>query len=321
MKKQFFLCPLLLLFLIPFVRPVCSQEFYAHYGVNHRNGSGTDTNASGYGVSYFRKVSKHALVSLSYINQGHFSGHHADGLTPQVWWREILGRHFSLSAGVGPFVYFDTTGPHDASRNNHGMGGILSAAATWHTKSAFLVQLRTNWIDTSHSIDTFSATLALGYELDVSKVPAASLLVDGRDLKDEITFFAGRTVLNQFQYARAVAGAVEYRRNLTRYLDWTFTALYEGDIEPIDRFGPATQVWLVQRFYGDCMSLGVGAGPYLTFEKTNRGTATVLTGPVITLTGAYRLTPHWGLRGSWNRVTTGFSHDTDVFMGGISYRF
>lgn len=321
MKKGVVLCSLLLFFLTPFVRPVCSQEFYAHSGVVHRNGSDSDTYSSGYGVAYFHKVSKHALVSLSYINQGHFPRHHGDGLTPQVWWRQMLGQDFSLSAGIGPFLYFDTTGSHDASTANHGVGGMVSAAATWHTNSPFLIQLRTNWIETSHSIDTFSATLALGYELDVSKAPAASLLANGRDLKDEITFLAGRTVLNQFQYARAVAGAVEYRRNLTRYLDWTFTALYEGDIEPIHRFGPATQLWLVQHFYGDRMSLGVGAGPYLTFDITDRGTATVLTGPIITLSGACRLSPHWGLRGSWNRVTTGFSHDTDVFLGGVSYRF
>jgi hypothetical protein len=310
---------LFVLLLILFAHPVCAQEFYVHAGNIHLKES--HSNSMGYGVSYFQKTSEHTLVSLSYINQGHFLGHHRDGLAPQVWWRQMLGRHFSLSAGIGPFAYFDTTGPHDASLDNHGVGGMLSAAATWHTFSPFLVQLRTNWVKSAHSIDTFSATIALGYQLDVSRAPTPSLLADGKDLKNEATFFVGQTVLNQFRTASAAAGAIEYRRNLTRNLDWTFTALYEGDVIPIHRFGPATQLWLVQNFYGDRLSLGVGAGPYLVFDKTEHKTETILTGPVITLTGAYRLSPHWGLRVSWNRVTTSFSHDTDVFMGGVSYRF
>jgi hypothetical protein len=319
LKKWFFLTLLFLASLFSFVRPVYSQEFYASYGVVHLNG--TNSNAGGYGVSYFHKVSDHVLASLSYINQGHFQGRHGDGLAPQVWWRQMLGPRFSLSAGIGPFIYFDTAGTHEASVDNHGVGGIFSAAATWHTNGPFLVQLRANWIETAHSIDTFTTTIALGYKLDTSQVPAPSLLIDGKDLRDEITVYHGRTVLNQFHYVRASAGAVEYRRSLTRYLDWTFTGLYEGDVMPIHRFGPVTQLWLVQPFYGDRLSLGVGVGPYLTFDKTSRGTAAILTGPVVTLTGAYRFTPHWGLRVSWNRVATGFDHDTDVFMGGISYRF
>lgn len=233
----------------------------------------------------------------------------------------MLGRHFSLSAGLGPFIYFDTTGAHGASLNNHGVGGILSAAATWHTDGPFLIQLRTNWVQTAHSIDTTALTLALGYRLETSGTSSPSLIVDGKELKNEITFFAGKTVLNQFQSTRAVAGAIEYRRNLNRRFDWTFAVLYEGDVIPIRRVGPVAQLWLGQYFYGDRLSLGAGAGPYLAFDKTDHGTAIILTGPVVTLTGAYRFTPHWGLRLAWNRVTTAFDHDTDVFMGGISYRF
>jgi hypothetical protein len=314
MKKLLFA-----LFLIVLVHPVWAQEFYVHSGVVHFNGS--NSNSMGYGVSYFQKVSEHTLVSLSYNNQEVFEGHHRDGLAPQIWWRQMLGRRFSLSLGIGPFVYFDTTGPDNASLDRHGVGGMFSAAATWHTDGPLLVQLRTNWVETPHSMDTFAAVLALGYRLDVSKAPTPSLLVEGKETKNELTFFVGRTVLNQFAVARAVAGAIEYRRNLTRYLDWTFTGLYEGDVRPIHRFGPVSQLWLVQNFYGDRLSLGVGAGPYLTFDKTDHGTRTVLTGPVITLAGAYRFTPHWGLRVAWNRVATNFNHDTDVFMGGISYRF
>lgn len=307
------------LFLILLTHLVWAQEFYVHSGAVHRNES--HSNSMGYGVSYFQKTSDHTLVSLSYINEGHLEGHHRDGLAPQIWWRQMVGRHFSLSAGIGPFVYFDTIGAHEASSDNHGVGGILSAAVTWHSFSPFLVQLRTNWIPAVHSINTTSATIALGYQLDVSKAPASSLLFKGEQPKNEVTLFVGRTVLNQFHTAQATAGAIEYRRNLAQHLDWTFTVLYEGDVVPIRRFGPVTQLWLVENFYGDRLSLGVGAGPYLTFDESDKNTEIILTGPVITLTGACRLIYQWGFRVSWNRVTTGFDRDTDVFMGGISYRF
>ena len=79
------------------------------------------------------------------------------------------------------------------------MGAIFSAAANWYTDSRFIIQGKVNYIVTANSIDTFSATIGLGYQLDKPATPGpltGPSPAPVQDLKNEVTFFAGRTVTN-----------------------------------------------------------------------------------------------------------------------------
>lgn len=86
-------------------------------------------------------VGEHAMVSFTYLNEGHLPDHHRDGYAPQVWLRtNIINRQLSLAAGVGPYLYHDTASGRGQidSYNAHGLGGIVSLAVTWYTESRWL---------------------------------------------------------------------------------------------------------------------------------------------------------------------------------------
>ena len=41
-------------------------------------------------------------LSLAYLNEGHFSNHHRDGVAGQLWInRDVFNRRLSLAAGIG----------------------------------------------------------------------------------------------------------------------------------------------------------------------------------------------------------------------------
>jgi hypothetical protein len=108
-----------------------------------------------------------------------------------------------------------------------------------------------------------------------------------------------------------------------RYLDGTIYWLYEGDNRLIRRDGLAGQFWAVNAFLDDRIALGFGAGAYFAIDHhvgQNQGGYWIISA-IATLTGSYRLDPHWSLRTSWNRIVTNYDRDTDVIMGGLGYRF
>ncbi len=97
-----------------------------------------DLNGSSYSwqLEFRKKLGNHVLASFTYLNEGHLPAHHRDGNALQLWaTHDILDRHLSLAAGIGPYYYYDTTtdatgGTH---RNAHGFGAVASLATVLHT--------------------------------------------------------------------------------------------------------------------------------------------------------------------------------------------
>lgn len=292
----------------------------------------TDMNDSSYSwqLEYREELSKHFTASLSYLNEGHVPAHHRDGNALQLWVRtDVINRRLSLTAGIGPYYYFDTTTPTASSgsyTNEHGFGAAFSLATIWRTETPWLFQFRTNWTKTFGRMETVSALAGIGYQLDKSK-QSTSFDVSQENQENtsdnEITLFVGRTITNSFESERSTALSIEYRRRLLHYLDWTLAWIREGDSRLIRRDGVATQLWLVKDFMADRITLGFGAGAYVAVDrqaKHDRDDDRVISA-IGTLTGSYHLNPHWSLRTSWNRIVTNYDRDTDVIMGGIGYRF
>ncbi|MGE5172265.1 MAG: hypothetical protein ACM3MD_00395 [Betaproteobacteria bacterium] len=294
----------------------------------------TETNDRSYSwqIEYREGLAEHFAYSLSYLNEGHTPNHHRDGHSVQIWTRaNVFDRRLSLAAGFGPFYFFDTmAAPAGTSHyNDHGWGGILSFAATWHGESRWLVQLRTNVIETSESIDTVSAVFGVGYQLE-APLSAAPLTQPTprrrRTMNNEMTVFFGRTIVNSFGSEPADAGSIEYRRCLRPSVEWTITWLYEGKNSVIARNGLITQLWAAKAFLeDDRLALGIGFGPYHGIDRyrdphSSSAHDRFLSG-VLTLTGSYGFHPHWGIRISWNRTITDYNRDTDVILAGIGYRF
>jgi hypothetical protein len=67
-------------------------------------------NSISWEASYREGLGRYAAWSFSWVNEGHIPDHHRDGQTLQIWGRlPLLNDRLELSAGVGPYRYFDTT--------------------------------------------------------------------------------------------------------------------------------------------------------------------------------------------------------------------
>lgn len=294
--------------------------------------SGTQERTSAWAFEYQHPLSENLAASFSWLNEGHVPGHHRDGQSMQIWGRTtLLDRRLSLAAGVGPYRYFDTTvsSAGGGYANIHGWATVGSLAATYYTNSRWLYQMRFNRIVARNSIDTSSLMFGIGYQLEPvsERGPQESAPRQlSRTTSDEITVFAGQTIVNSYYSERDSARAVEYRRGLGRYVDVTLGLLNEGDPRLVRRTGITAQIWGVREVLAsDRLVLGIGFGPYLAIDRYR----TPLPGEgrdnkfswIFTATAAYRFSPRWDARLSWNRVNTNYNRDTDVILLGAGYRF
>jgi hypothetical protein len=302
----------------------CAQEVVVRFGETRETGtSGSQTYS--YGVSYYQGFGGNLAWSVGYLNEGHVPNNKRDGLDFQGWARiNLLNRRLSLGVGAGPYLYWDTVlspvGPA-VYTDQHGVGAIFSVAANWYMVDRFFLQGKVNYIATSNSINTYSATIGLGYQLDKPPTPGpltGPSPAPVQDLKNEVTFFAGRTVTNAGKNDAAGAEYLQYRRNLTPHLDVTVGWLNEHS--PISRTGPAAEIWAGRTFLNDRFGLEIGFGPYVGYDSHGPYNTTKVDW-LASLSANIRFTEHWLLRGTWHRVTTTYDRDTDIFLLGLGYRF
>ncbi|HEY3278429.1 MAG TPA: hypothetical protein VGJ94_17570 [Syntrophorhabdaceae bacterium] len=317
-KTAFFL----LFWFITGTAPVFAQEMIYHNGTTFMTSS--DTSSYAWGATYLEGLGEHAAWSITYMNEGHVSNHKRDGLAPQLWGRvNVLGRRVSLAAGAGPYLYYDTVlSTTDTSYSNeHGVGAMASLSATLYMGARFLLQARGNWIWTKQNANTYVATLGIGYQLEKPPSPGpltgASPQVDPKTL-NEVTLQVGSSVFNERSDRSGAALLAEYRRTLWRHVDVTVGWLNED--YPASRQGPLSQIWAGRSFFNDHLSFGIGAGPYLAFDRSGDSTITKLNW-VVGATGSLRFLSHWAIRATWNRVTTSNNRDSDIFVAGVGFRF
>ena len=302
-----------------------AQEIYIFAGAQRTVHQGEGSYA--YGFEYAHNLSEHFVLSYDYLNEGHVTDNHRDGVSGQIWFRLLSpSRKLDFALGSGPYRYYDTTTAQSSGQtiDAHGWGGLFSAAVHWYPKSPWIVQLRYNRAQVGSSFSTDSVLLGIGWQLDAASrpgpvVPPASYGFASPD-RNEIDGFIGKTVVNNFQSPEGAAWMVEYRRNLSPYVDITGSILDEGDAKAIKRQGVAGQLWLTRTFFDQRASVGIGAGPYFARDQDQTDHRTHVLG-LGTTTLSYQFAAQWVLRVSWHRTLTSYSRDTDVLLVGLGMRF
>jgi hypothetical protein len=138
-------------------------------------------------------------------NEGHVTNHHRDGYSAQLWLRwPSASRRFTLSAGVGPYRYYDTTELANVGvTDEHGWGVPGSVAAHWYFRNPRVIEVRYNYAYTTNSITTHTALIGFGYQFEHSSI-AGPLWNTQRygfypsGQRFELTGMAGSTVVNNF---------------------------------------------------------------------------------------------------------------------------
>ena len=280
-------------------------------------------------IEYVEPWNDRLALGLTYLNEGHFEDDHRDGLAALAWLRHrVFRERLTLELGLGPYAYCDTaSGASETTyANRHGLGAMASLAATWPVSDRVLLRVLGNGV-WAHDMNTWSVLLGAGWRF--ARPPAGSRppplsapLKPKTPFRNEISFGVGKTVVNSFGAEEILALRATYRRRLTRRLEWTLGLLDEGHCDVLDRFGPVTQLWLVQEFFEGRASLGAGGGVYRAISDSREDSPhTRESALVISLTGRVLLDPRWGVRLTWDRIVTDDNRDSDVGVLGVGYLF
>lgn len=314
--------PVLVCCILMYVQPAWGHEVSVLGGIIRD--ADTHDRVSMWQFEYFEPVSPNFAWSLTYLNEGHFPDHHRDGTAFQLWVRsKPLYNRFFLQAGFGPYLYFDTTERLGRTpfKNEHGLGGIFSGVLGCRLDEHLILQARMNYIWTDGNINTLSVLGGIGIEFEVRPLQGFQRETSERNA---VTLFIGRMVSNNSDSDSATAWKFEYRRRFGNRLEASAAYLDEGDNGSFHRDGVAFQLWAVNHFFEERLTLGVGLGPYFARNR-HRDLLTGKDGDIfagiLAATADYRFSPHWSVRASWDRVFTDYDRDTDVFLAGLSFHF
>ncbi len=319
--------PLLIGGCLFFSTPASAQEFSFLAGPLVSDSA----NSYSWEGSYREGLGRYAAWSFSWLNEGHIPNHHRDGPSVQVWGRlPLWNDRLELSAGVGPYRYFDTTAAEAGAdySNTHGWGALWSARAAWYFDRRWIAQMQVNHAQVFGGRDTTALLFGVGYELDGNDEPGPRQRPTPRTsnvTNNELTVLFGETILNGAGSQSALATSVEYRRGVWRYVDVTASYIHEGANSQPRRDGAAVQLWGTRAFLDDRLTLSAGIGPYVAITQRNdlpqNQTGDGRVSGLISVSASYRLGQHWLTRVTWNRVVTRYDRDTDVIEAGVGLRF
>jgi hypothetical protein len=284
-------------------------------------------------IDYRQNLTEHLAASIALINEGHIPNHHRDGTALELWGRLPFnsGRN-SVSLGLGAYYFYDTqnaglTGSNDV----HAVAPIASLSYTGTFSKRWFYRAMFNHIHPSNDVKVNTAALGVGFWFGQDDKPTPGKLGDAPGDADfvtdnEFTVFAGQSIVNTLFSENARAFGLEFRRGLDRHLDWTASYIHEGDPKIIRRSGLAGQIWAVNSFFEQHISVGIGVGPYFYIDRRHpaigaNGTGHAAIAPIVGLTFATRLSERWVARIIWDRVTSNYDRDSDVFLLGLGVRW
>ncbi len=283
-------------------------------------------------VDYRQDIYQNFDASIAYINEGHFSDHKRDGTAWQAWANlPLFDDKVALSFGVGAYYYFDTqpAGVGD-SIDVHGTAPIFSASLTGYLSDRWFYRVLVNRISPKSDIQTNQVMVGVGYWFGPNRRPLGIDPNKGAAEPEfvtppQLTLFGGQSVVNTFFDEKAWAGALEYRQGIMPHLDGSATYIYEGNPKTIRRSGFAVQAWPVNTFVDKSTSVGIGVGPYFFIDRRHPGTqfrnSPAAIAPLVSLTLAHQITDNLVTRFVWDRVTSAYKRDADIFLVGLGYQW
>jgi hypothetical protein len=294
--------------------------------------SDTDDHTHGtyaWGLEYRQRLLTHVDASFGYLNEGHLPQDHRDGGMLQFWattgeWRD----RFSLAVGAGPYVYFDTQYHYNYQGylNQHGLAAIISGRLTYSLSPQWFVLLNANEVMAANPA-TRSILLGIGYRLEPSAATPnwqqGDQAAGAAELRNEVGFFVGQTILNDLSSHKSTDFGFEYRYRCASHLELSTSLIEEGP-GAVDRHASVTgEVWAVQDFLDDRFVVGLGLGPdaALNTYHTVDGRSGASVVGLASMTASWRVTRPLVLRVSWHRGFTTDDQDRDIITVGLGLRF
>jgi hypothetical protein len=288
-----------------------------------------DTDTYSWQLEYRRPLFDDFAASFSWLNEGHITNHHRDGQAIQGWWRSkpmenIHGLSFDL--GIGPYRYYDTSRPiaDERYQNLHGWGVLASAGANYRFDDHWIASLRINQVDAHGSFDTTALLAGVGYNFGGEG--ASGDAFPDRTLAPakyswEFDGVLGDAILNSFKSQAHTVGGLGARVQLTDWLSASGTYINAGENDTGWRDAAALQLWAEQNVTRH-VSVGVSLGAFFPAHETiNSSSTSHEPSALVGVEAGYSFSKQWIGRFIWDRVGTGDSHDADIFLFNVGYRF
>jgi hypothetical protein len=275
---------------------------------------------------------RYFATSIAYINEGHLREHHRDGTAWEIWGCLPFAQdRFVVSLGVGAYYFYDTQPLAGGDTVNiHGSAPIYSLSATGYLSNRWFYRLNYNRINPANEIKVNTLMVGAGFWFGRERKPTPGELGDAPNeeayvTENELTVFVGQSVVNTFGNPKSRAYAGEYRRGIFSHVDWTVSGVYEGDPQIVRRSGAATQLWAVNSFFNNRITVGAGLGPYVFLDKKHPANPNqknpAAIAPLASLTFSVRVSESCIMRMVFDRVTTSYNRDADIFLIGLGYRW
>src|SRR5579863_8000855 len=180
--------------------------------------------STAWGISYRKILAPYFAASLAYLNDGHFPGHHRDGVTAEAWLPiNLFHDHLTISAGAGPFYYYDTVVAQNSAgyADAHGWAWLFSGDVMWQflgDRTGPFIEMRIDHTAPSKSIQTTSIGLGIGYRGFSDIHNTADPDAAKGFASNEIAGYYWKTVVNSFSSQTSRAEEIEYRREIWKEL-------------------------------------------------------------------------------------------------------
>ncbi len=259
---------------------------------------------------YLQELPRPFAFSISYLNEGHLDEpdkHHRDGFVFQAWvGRPLLVLWLSLSAGIGPYYWYDTqrdsTGSDKYVRGFAFIGAV--AAKVQLPWDGLFLQARFNRVEANNNIDTNSVLLGIGTDFSSEGTVDESLPDVFENDKNEVLF-----LFNTFHDNGIMAA--EYRGNLGilgGHIEVSATYYLKNDTisDGYRSYGAAGQIWAVNTL-GDRLKFGFGAGLFLDLYCSDNDVS-----DIVSFLVAFRISNHWNIQACHSRILHNERYDEDI---------
>lgn len=283
------------------------NEVYFQGGISQKETPDTSwTLQSGFNS----KIDRNLGVDFSYVNEGHTTNNHRDGFILQGTFQDDISDNVSYQVGFGPYFSNNNTLINGQRLNDFEIGLASSITAKYYLDRHW--HLRLQYTNISIATPNSNSVLAgVGYDFEGRYYESAPGFV--------ASAWAGTSRTTQIgTQSNATSAMIDVKRLTEDRLSYSVGFLNEGDTQLADRTGIYAQGWYDYRPTREWRLSG-GIGPYLAQDQRRLDDQTKLM-----MVGSIRATREYSgyeIGVTFNRVTSFYNRDQDMFMIGLGKKF
>jgi hypothetical protein len=274
---------------------------------------GLDSTTWTYEGGFISMRSSHFGIGFAYVNEGHITDNHRDGLAAQGWFAQALGDAFETQLGTGPYATMNNTTVDGVRENAFKLGLLTSVALKWYpTKKTWYLRAQYNNAWVPNSFNSNAVLLGIGRDFRYQEDDH-----DNGKLNTDLSLWGGTSRTTQVGTQNtAIAYELEakFRLGKSEHLAYSVSLLSEGNTNLTDRGGVPIQFWYDQPITKR-LTMSAGVGPYISYDGANNKKVELI--GIASLRVTFLLVDRFEIGVMYHRVASFANRDEDIAMLGL----